>query len=79
MLNVRLFFQTSSLNVLNPILGLMVSIEITQRESILLANDVALLKTLYRFSIEDLIITSCIEIPLVYLYEDVLFVYIIQK
>ena len=49
----------------------MVSIEITQRESILLANDVALLTTLYRFSIEDLFITSCIEIPLVYLYEDI--------
>ena len=52
----------------------MVSIEITQRESILLANDVVLITTLYRFSIESLFITSCIEIPLVYLYEDVLLV-----
>ena len=49
----------------------MVSIEITQRESILLANDIVLT---YRFSIENLFITSCIEIPLVYLYEDVLLV-----
>ena len=50
----------------------MVSIEITQRESILLANDVVLITTLYRVSIENLFITSCIEIPLVYLYEHVI-------
>ena len=40
----------------------MVSIEITQRESSLIVNNVVTMTTLYRFSIEISFITSCIKI-----------------